>query len=231
MRRSLTCAAIAAAVVAAPFASAQTIIPTGTFLLNNHPDGNARPPQYGLRLDELVDVTSGHDIFTFDFDHADSEVLLTYNGSSIHIAGHAFGGPDNGTMHDPMSPLTGLYEIEFTYDMGLAQAPGDDDLLVSGVPMGSNTGSITTPLGDVIGLWDKPKNDSFAFRLGDKDNDAGHRGFDGISGWGWLNHGDANVHVAASDWLFTLSPTPVPAPASVAIAGLGGLLVVKRRRA
>ncbi|MEL7473774.1 MAG: hypothetical protein AAGK04_10695, partial [Planctomycetota bacterium] len=118
----------------------------------------------------------------------------------------------------------------FTYDTGLAQAPGDDDLLVSGVPMGSNTGSITTPLGDAIGLWDKPKNDSFAFRLGDKNDDSGHRGFEGVSGWGWLNHGDPNAHVKSSDWIFTLSPTPVPAPATAVLAGLGGLLLASRRR-
>ena len=38
------------------------------YKLNDHPDGTAQPPGYGLRLDELVDITPrAKDIFTFSF--------------------------------------------------------------------------------------------------------------------------------------------------------------------
>lgn len=226
MIRIQTTVALATLVAAAASASAITI-PVGGYVLGNHPDGSANPPAYGLRLDELYNATSGHDIFTFDFEHPDSGMFMTYDGSTVRIFGQAFGGRDTGTGY-AADAYQGVYTIDFTYDMGVMLASGDDDVIAN-APMGANTGSIITPLGDDIGLWDKPMG-GYSFRLGDENNDAGHRGWGGISGWGWLNHGDPNVHVAASDWLFTAQPGIVPAPGTLALAGAGLLAAARRRR-
>lgn len=222
-------AAFAAAAVSAPIAMAQPIIAPGLYRLNNHPDGNAAAPFYGLRLDELKNITDGKDIFTFDFDHPDSFVTLNYTGSTIVISGPVFGGLDIGSEYAPDPALTGIYNVSFTYSVGVGIAPGDDDIVAAPPSDMLNTGSITTPGGEVIGLWDKADG-GFTFRLGDEDNDNGHRGHNGVSGWGWLNHTVANQHKKASDWLFTLDTTPVPAPASMALAGVGALLIARRRR-
>ncbi len=59
-----------------------------------------------------------------------------------------------------------------------------------------------------------------------------HRGFAGISGWGWVNHSGAPDHVVASDWLFTVgAPIPEPSAASTFAAGaLVTLGAIRRRR-
>ena len=67
--------------------------------LNNHPDGSAADPTYGFRLDDLVDVNAGKDIWTFDFNHTLSSMFLEYDNSNtapfgddtVHIFGTAFG--------------------------------------------------------------------------------------------------------------------------------------------
>ena len=69
-----------------------SLIQPGQFLLHNHPDNYGVPPGYGLRLDELFDVTGGHDRFTFDFDHPAAEMWMDFGGASIHIYGIAFVG-------------------------------------------------------------------------------------------------------------------------------------------
>ncbi len=84
------------------------IINYGTYQLHNHPDGNQRPPFYGLRLDELYNATGGHDVFTWDFDHDDgvnqSAMFLTYEptmrGERIRIFGTSWGGRDGGVAYD-----------------------------------------------------------------------------------------------------------------------------------
>lgn len=228
MRSNLvSLAALAAVGLAASVASGQILVP-GTYRLSNHPDGNQNPPPYGLRLDELYNATTGHDVFSFDFDDARSNVLLTYTGSTITIAGSAWGGRDAGAVYFT-DVYNGLYTFSFTYNVGVGIAPSDDDILVDPITDGVNVGSITTPLGNTIPLRDK-SDGNFTFRLGDENNDLGHRGFNGISGWGWLTHGGPNApHVADSDFLFTVGPL-IPAPgAATALAALG-LLAARRRR-
>jgi uncharacterized protein (TIGR03382 family) len=213
-------------------ASAATILP-GLYRLHNHPDGNQRPPLYGARFDELYNATSSHDVFTLDFDALQSAVYMTVNAglTEVRIYGQAFGGRDIGSSYANDAYL-GVYTFDFTYSLGVGLAPGDDDLLV-GLPDMRNTGFITTPLGDTIGLVDKASGDGYSFRLGDENNDAGHRGFSGISGWGWLNYirnGQVVPHVNSTDWLFTAT-YEVPAPGAAALVGLGGLVLTRRRRA
>jgi len=229
----LLAAAIAAGAVgtfaAVPSASAANIEP-GFYTLSNHPDGSQRPPLYGLRLDELYNVTSGHDVFTFDFNHEDSSVQLIYDGSTIRIVGESFGGRDTGTAY-ANDQYRGIYSFDFTYSIGVMGVPGDDDVWVNG-PNNANIGFIVTPLGDTIRLEDERGNHGYSFRLGDENNDLGHRGHDGISGWGWLNHGpEGSAHVYASDWLFTATFSQlIPAPGTIVLSAMGGLLVAGRRR-
>lgn len=220
---------LGAVVVGAMSGAAVATLPVGTYTLLNHPDGSADPPPYGLRLDELYNATSGHDIFTFDFNHPSSNMTLTYTGTTVTISGNTYGGRDTGATYAADAYL-GVYTVSFTYNLGVGLAPGDDDVWANPIPDGVNLGSIITPLGDTIALRDK-SDGNYAFRLGDEDNDAGHRGFAGTSGWGWLTHGPANApHVAASDWIFVVGPL-VPAPGAGAMLVLGGMLAARRRRA
>lgn len=180
----------------------------GTYRLGNHPDGAAAGPFYGLRLDELFNVTPGSpDIFTFDFEAPGTAVYLDYDGTRICIYGRAFGGRDIGDAYDPA--WTGFVDLNFCYAV-VGVASGDDDLIVT-TPNGSNSGTVTwVNTGEIIPIYDYAGDFGFTFRFGDEDNDQGHRGFDGLSGWGWLNHRDPGVHVPASDWIFTARPLCIP---------------------
>lgn len=203
------------------------IISPGLYELSNHPDGSARPPYYGLRLDELYNATSGHDIFTFDFEAPGAAAFMTVTATTIRIYGQAVGGRDIGTTHANDAYL-GTYTFDFTYNLGVEPTPGDDDVWVNAANR-ANSGFITTPLGDVINLVDE-RSGGYSFRLGDEDNDLGHRGFAGISGWGWLTYVTPSGfnHVNDSDWLFTA--TLVPTPGTIALGALAALAGVRRRR-
>lgn len=222
------CACAGAALAAAPDrASAEFIIEPGLYRLGDHPDGNAARPFYGLRLDELINVTGGHDIFTFSFDHVlheGVEMFLQFNGTDIHIYGIAFGGLIENHDYDP--GYSGLVEIDFLYKDAVKDVP-DDDLIVFDPDM-FNTGSIRfLDGGDPFDLYDKANAEGFTFRLGDENDDNGHRGWDGISGWGWLMHDSIDTYVESSDWLFTLDPTPVPGPSSLALATMGVVMFLR----
>jgi hypothetical protein len=211
-------------------------ISTGLYELHNHPDGVLRPPLYGLRLDELFDITPGNnnDDYTFDFDHASSNMSMFFTGSTIHIYGQSWGGRDVGSAY-ANDIYRGIYQIDFTYNIGVTPVPLDDDIYVELPPYLYNTGTITAPAsagGVVIPLHDghyTVDGPDLDFRLGDESNNQGHRGFNGISGWGWLFHGPENApYYESSDWLFTA--VPVPAPASVGVLCLAGVLAGRRRR-
>ncbi len=219
---------------AASQAPAAAILP-GTYQLHNHPDGNARPPLYGLRLDELYNVTGSNDIFTFDFDHASSSMTMVYNNvaGTIHISGITFGGRDTGTSY-ANDAYRGLYSVDFLYNVGVGPVPGDDDVWVVNAANNINKGSITpltaghpqqntaTILGDV-------RNGSgMSFRLGDENNDLGHRGYNGISGWGWLSVNGNNHAGSANDFLFTA--VLIPEPTTLALAAFGLVGLIRRRR-
>jgi len=205
-------------------AAQAAMINPGNYTLHNHPDGGARPPLYGMRLDELINVTGGHDVFTFNFDHEKSEMKLTYTGSQIHIYGKAYGGLDTGSSYGNAT-YRGVWNIDFTYNVGVGAVPGDDDIHVV-APTGSNSGTISHNTLGSFGLVDM--NMDYNFRFGDENNDLGHRGYNGISGWGWMNHGGRS-HVESSDWLFTAVPC-VPEPGTMLILSLGATLMRNARR-
>lgn len=229
LARRCACSGIVALLGLVGSASA-AVISTGTYQLHNHPDGNARPPQYGLRLDELFNVTGNHDIFTFDFDHANSNMRLDYNGSSIRIYGQSWGGRDTGSGY-ANDVYRGVYGIDFTYTLGVTPNFGGDDDLGVVPPSMRNFGTITAPVivgSGPITLADKDAG-GYSFRFGDENNDLGHRGFAGISGWGWLIHHFPNQpHISDSDWLFTAEL--IPAPGAVSVLAMGLLAAGRRRR-
>lgn len=222
-----------AALFTSSFASAAAITP-GTYRLHNHPDGDVNPPPYGMRLDEIYNVSGGNDEFTLDFDHAQSNVTLVFNGTNtITIAGVAYGGIDIGGSYLNDAHL-GLYQINFVYDVGVGLAGGDDDLIVIPGANAQNFGSITPldaghpDVGVPLTLFDV-RDGNFSFRFGDEDNDNGHRGFNGLSGWGWVGF-NGNAHPgSADDFLFTAELIPEPASAMLLLMGLGAAAIRRRR--
>ncbi len=214
--------------VSAPSARAAVIDP-GIYVLLNHPA--AAPVPCGLRLDELYNVNpSLQDIFLFDFEHPSSLVTMTVTASTIRISGDAFGGFWQLATGFVAGPYRGTYTLDFLFDLGMQTAPGDDDYIINSAN-NANHGTIRTPLGQTISLWDERGGEAFSFRLGNEDNDQGHRGFPGISGWGWLNHGSNPAqHFVVSDWLFATGPA-IPAPgAAVTLLAGAALLAARRRR-
>jgi hypothetical protein len=200
-----------------------TPIDPGLYVLESHPDGDLNPPPYGLRLDGL-DGDENHD-FTFDFDGpgAAMQMELSADDSSLRIFGLAYGGRDvGGSYEDPQ-----LWEIGFTYEEMIV----DGDQLVSDPATSPNRGTITPTesiggfsAGVPIILEDFFGEHPFSFVL-----EEGHRGFEGVSGFGWLNHGGAGLenHVKSSDWLFTV----IPEPGSILLVGLGVVLIGAARSA
>lgn len=205
-------------------------IQIGTYQLHNHPDGNRNPPPYGFRLDELFNFTSGHDVITFDFDAPGADMRMDYDGTSLHIYGTAFGGLQAGSVYSANPSHTSFVTIDMTYSIANL-LPGDDDLIVT-TPNYTNMGTITwQDTGEVVNFWDYSGNHGYTFQLGDEADDSGHRDFNGISGWGWVNHGVMTTHIGASDFLFTAELIPLPPAAIMGFVGLIGVVAVRRRLA
>jgi len=205
---------------------------TGLYSLSNHPDGSVAPPLYGLRLDGLFGDASQE--FTFDFDHAQSDMKLDFDGTSIHIFGTAWGGEDTGSGHTGAE----LWNIDFTYSVDaftsftdINSGAGVKVVNTQDGAASGNTGTISSAT-RTFNLVDKSSSDDFTFAFA-----PGHRGVTGLSGWGWLNHcpadggtgaGSCDDHYVSSDWLFTAEKIPtVPEPGSL-ILFLLGLLGLER---
>lgn len=212
------------------FSASAGAVAIGKYTLHSHPDGNQNPPPYGLRLDGLLTGNSNEE-YTFDFDHPSSNMTLVWDGSKIVIDGQAFGGEDEGNSYK--AGTTAVWDIHFEYTVGVSQPGGEgglNDVKVNAD--NANFGTVNSVLGS-FELEDEAGS-GLSFQLGDE-NGGGHRGYNGISGWGWLNHGPDCIssdcsHIYASDWLFTAKPVPVPAAIWLFGSGLIGLIGVSRRK-
>jgi hypothetical protein len=213
-----------AALVCSSTATAALILP-GDYQLDNHPAGTANPPAYGLTV---AGIDGSSDRFTFSFSQADgADMILRYDdvADTIRIFGNAFGGRDGGNDWVSDSYL-GTYFIDFTFDVGVGLAPGDDDLVVI-ASTESNFGTLQLPDSTVLDLYDVFSDDfGHSFRFGDTDDDSGHRDFDGLSGWGWVEVDGMEDSTVHRDWIFTAQY--IPAPAAAALLAVFG--VVPRRR-
>ena len=190
-----------------------SILEDGTYQLSNHPDGtsfgNWNP--HGLILTGLFEkgIYQTGDIAVFNFDHPDTNMQISINGDEIRIFGTAFGHLDVDGNFNNYDDQPGLWQIDFTYN-NADKVSGDDDLSVDAQWAGTNTGTIKQLYGDQreFELTDQDDN-TVSFQLGNKTDNQGHRGVDGISGWGWLNHSNADQYVYYSDWLFTVDPEKI----------------------
>lgn len=114
----------------------------GLYVLHNDPDNSQAPPPYGLRLDELINVTEEHDVFTFDFDAPGATMYLCYDGTTVRIYGTAYGGRDRGLVYD--AAYSGWVWIDFLYDTGVGLDPlaGADAIVVDAAAGGQNSGTV-----------------------------------------------------------------------------------------
>lgn len=219
--------------LALTFASTASADPigTGNYQLGNHPDGSAANPLYGLRLDRLLFGSQDpHKIYTFDFEADDgvkvANVRMTWDGSTLRIFGDAFGGRDLGDEYDPN--YSDWWTIEFSYT----------DFTQCGNNLCSSSGGGSISSG--LGAFDLTSQHSGSHGYGFQIADGRYRGYDGISGWGWVNHcaadnsssdypgADCSVHQYSSDWLFTAHK--VSEPSTLALLGLGLVAMGLRRR-
>ncbi len=243
MRRIVLCR-LTAALLGITFLLARSVLATppvlfetGLYDLGNHPDGNARTPTYGARLDNLF---PGSDPFTFDFECADCGMFMNYSGSAIRIFGTAFGGEHDGSGGRKNNLFDGLYKFDVTYDMadvvekngdgddsGLQDVgrPGETGDQIGTLEFMSTTGGDPFPSVTMWDLMDKKGGYVNSLRVGNEDDDSGHRGFVGISGWGWLkvretgSGGDFVDADGYQDWLFTgRRSSRVPEPGSTALS-------------
>ena len=198
--------------------------------LFNHPDSQlARTgaPDYGLRLNGyfLEDVATK---YTFDFEYPGAELTPTRTGNEYSITGQIFGG--SSTEYEPdyldMSngdPSTALWNLSWTmFDLGQEGCPYL--LCLSG-----GSGTLSSDLGDfdLTGLANEAGIE-FAFI-------DGFRGFEGITGWGWMNWENIETgRRGKGDFMFMQgAPTEVPLPPALLLFGtsLAGLWLRKRQLA
>ncbi len=224
-----------AVLVLLTFAGTAQAVSFGTYALDNHPDGDQNPPPYGLRLDGLM---GGSSSYTFDVTNQGAGGLtLTYTAAGMHISGSVWGGLDTGSSW--LSPE--LWTVDFTYST-IGVATPDDDAWAHNTDTSFNStifGFGTLTRVGTGATWDlrDQSNGDYSFRFGDEDNDLGHRGFPGLSGWGWLDYRSGTgawTHTGSDDWLFTANRVPetnwMGADAIFAVLGLFGMAAIFRRR-
>ena len=192
---------------------ANPILGDGTYVINNHPtiaipDGDT---PWGLRLDGLL-TGNTNDKYTFDFEYPGAKMYMTLDGDEVRVFGKAYGGLLDGD-GNYIPEESGFWEIEFNYN-SVNELPGDDDLATDPNSTGSSTGTIKQLFGGGIeaDLSDFAGKRGNSFYIGDDIKDNGFKNYDGVAGWGWLNHSGSEQHVYTSDFAFVIDPQPVEPP-------------------
>lgn len=251
MKMKLSVFSVLCMLTLVPAVQAGIPINDGLYRLGNHPGGNANPPPYGLRLDGLDGNRTHH--FTFDFEYddgagnrSDMRMYLDQGAGTIHIYGTVYGGLNNPLNTDnydnsATNDKVGWWDIDFTYAMGVGKYPGDmggyADVAVDRTAQGMNSGTISrsngfgsTTMNQSYSLVDKAGGKTgYTFRFGDGSDGNGHRGHQGLSGWGWVMHNGRRGYTSNSDWLFTAHVVPVPGAYLLGVLGFGAVAIIRRK--
>lgn len=195
------------------------------YALADHPDGLLNPPPYGLRFDGIF----GGGEATFSMDHfGDTTLTVRDTGSSIdiRIRGTLYGGEVDGS-GGYLSP--DIFHLDFSYTVDVqAQANG-------WIAFGEHAGDAGALIRDTGGSASLDPSDHFS--LSPK-MDGGGNAFlflaDGHrlpNNTDWVGRGWFQSYPGGSgtqDFLFTGSL--IPAPGALGLAGIGGLVMARRRR-
>lgn len=214
--------------LAAGMASANTLLPVGTYQLHDNWQNGTHTT--GLLLDHAFNTSNS---YGFSFDAPGADVKMEYTGTSMRIFGTVYGGMDWGNAFAPSNfpeAYLGFYTIDFTYNTNISNVPGDggqyQDVQVTGGY--KNFGSISGP-GGTRYLTDQANSSNLAFLLGDG-NGSGP-----VIGVGWLAYCASGsdcktpVHVEFQDWNFR-ADVPEPDSVVLVVTAMAGLMMIRRRR-
>jgi len=208
---------------------------TSKFDLSDHPDGNANPPGYGLRLDGLFGGRAGASggVTTFSFDPFNVSLLVNDDDPSmisINIVGTVYGGEDTGAGYGFGE---GAYDLDFTYNFNVA--PDGTGWKVAPANAGNNgtltsLGNADVAAGETFSFFDFADT-SFLF-LQDDHRLGGHaeagQGFWVGRGWVTMDP-DGETRRGTKDYLFLGKSVPAPLGAGFGAAGVLALGVRRRR--
>lgn len=220
MRVLLLC--LIALVAGAPASAAADTI---RFALADHPRGEAQPPTYGLRLDDLFGPSTLPTTFSFNQGGAGVLMDVDTDSKAIHIFGTVFGGIDTGKNY--LAPE--LFDLDMLYKFGVA-GNEDDGWSVAGL---GNTGSLVrqsdgerwdlVTILNQAGLAFEFFPDRFRLRSDDL------IGVEWV-GRGWLDTATDPRPTEVRDFLFVATVVPLPAGVIPGVLTLGCAAAVVRAR-
>ena len=197
-----------------------------TYKLGSHPDGKAAEPFYGLRLDAINKKKAT----TFDFNHENSNVFMTYDPTNkrIEIFGQVWGGKVNTKKDKYVNPE--LWDLQYTYEgVTTAMKKGIEYLTVD-KNSGKGFGTISNATEEYTLMAKAKKDNFFNLRLNEE------RGPNyAATGEGWHKVFDANgkkLNGGPNDFLFIVEKkVTTPDPSTVlGILSATGLVVVSKRK-